>query len=315
MAAYRSMGRWAGLLLAAALAPTPLGASEPAGQVITASGSVTATAPDREDRALERRSPVFVGDTVHTAADSRAQIRFADGGLVALGERSALRVDTFRSADDERGGASVMELLKGSLRSVTGAIGRTRPEAYRLDTELATIGIRGTYFELFLADALSVAVWRGAIRVANRAGAIDLGDGADYRFALVRSADEPPEGRLEPPPGIGESDLPPLDEERADTQSLEAGSGSVAQEPLLADSLTEDTLVSGELLGSEDLLGTGALLGSGALLDAGILTETGGLLDPGGTLDAGSGLLDTGGALDAGGGLLDAGDLLDTGGL
>jgi hypothetical protein len=231
------------LLLWLGLTMLPLRASSPspAGHVIIAVGEVTATSPDDITRPLERRAPVFEGDIVRTGANARTQIRFRDDGAISLDENSVLHIETFRYKEDDRGDVrSVMRLIKGGLRSITGAIGRIDPAAYLVESAPATIGIRGTYFELFLDEALSVAVWRGRIRVSNRAGSIDLGDDTNYRFAVVSSADEPPEGRMNTPSGIHGSVLPPLEE-----QGVNQGTVDLLEADRLLETGIEGTLETG----------------------------------------------------------------------
>ena len=199
------------LLLIGSATPCLAANAKPAGLVAVAVGAVHARDANGAKRALKRRSPVYEGETVTTGEGARAQLRFRDGAVVSLRAESALRIDSYRFENHGgKGDHSFMTLVKGGLRTVTGAIGKTDPDSYKMSTDLATIGIRGTHYELFRGDGLSVALWEGRISVRNQAGFIHLGDDASYRFAYVKSADTPPRGRVQPPPGIGDEQFQPL---------------------------------------------------------------------------------------------------------
>src|SRR6185503_15521973 len=88
------------------------------------------------------------------------------------------------------------------IRTITGLIGRSRAERYRMGTPLATVGIRGTAYSLVLcqgdcpADDGSVApdgayglVFEGLVSVANPAGEAEFG--ADEVFFVADLATRP----------------------------------------------------------------------------------------------------------------------------
>src|SRR6185295_6540241 len=95
-------------------------------------------------RALAKGSELNPGDVVLTNA-GRAQLRFADGAYVSLQPQTEFKIDQFEF-DEKSGGAgkAFLSLAKGGLRTITGLIGRRNRLEYQLQTELATIGIRGT---------------------------------------------------------------------------------------------------------------------------------------------------------------------------
>jgi len=216
--AYR---RWCWLLLALALLLPGLAfAAEQVGVVVVARGSVQAIADGEAPRELRRRSPLFVGDTVRTGADGSAQLRFNDGELLELRADTELKIDqhTF-SGVDKPGNNAVKTLIKGGFRAITGAVGGDR---YRVDTPAATIGIRGTHYELFspTGSDLYVAVWRGGVTVANAAGRLELGVGAGYNVAYVKDAASAPQGLLQTPDVFMDSVAPAA----APRDGAEAGS-------------------------------------------------------------------------------------------
>lgn len=195
---------FAGTLFLLALLVPGARAAEVAGTVLYTSGKVTAVAADGASRDLQRRSPVYVGDVLQTGGSARAQVRFTDGSIVALKPGSELRLDNYadRGAADS---TSVMSLLKGGFRTMTGAISQRNKAAYKVSTPVATIGVRGTLYEASWVEGegLSLGVWDGGITACNEGGCVDLGMNADHRFGFVPVTGKP-QGTTEQPSGIGD---------------------------------------------------------------------------------------------------------------
>ncbi len=142
-----------------------------------ASGAVSATAPDGRSRALSKGSEIEVGETVSTQA-GRAQLRFSDGAYMSLQPRTEFKVEEFKfSGKPEAGDSIVMNLLKGGMRTITGLIGRTNRDAYRLKTEVATIGIRGTEYTVKYTNSIEVFVADGVVSVENQSGSFTVPGG------------------------------------------------------------------------------------------------------------------------------------------
>lgn len=196
------------LVVLAALLPRLAAAAEAAGRAIFAVGDTVAVAPDGSERALARGDDVLVGDTLVTGRDGRVQVRFDDGGLLDLKPDSRFGVQEYREPAGNEGGSVLMRLFKGAMRTITGIIGRDEDDEYRVDTPVATIGIRGTEYELQYCDADCAGGPRarglygrtddGAITVRNEHGARDFGAG-QYFFV---PPDGPPELLLTPPAGV-----------------------------------------------------------------------------------------------------------------
>lgn len=164
-------------------------------------GQVTGLDSDGKERRLVKGSTLDAGDTVRTAK-GRAQIRFTDGGYTSLQPNTDFRIDDYHY-DTKRKEESVgfFSLLKGGLRTITGAIGRVRKKAYQLRTPVATVGIRGTEYLAQLGNSLTVHVGEGEIEVCTSVACTQFGS---HQTGYVASADSeavltehPP--RLAPP--------------------------------------------------------------------------------------------------------------------
>ncbi|MCC7410604.1 MAG: FecR domain-containing protein [Gammaproteobacteria bacterium] len=138
------------VVLVASLAPA-LATAAPAGRTVFAKGAVTAESRDGAVQVIGKGSEVNAGDVVTTGARSFAVIELADGSRMALRPGTIFKVESF-DADPGKESA-IMRLFKGGLRTVTGYISKRNPEAYKLRTAVATIGIRGTEFDARLCDA------------------------------------------------------------------------------------------------------------------------------------------------------------------
>lgn len=193
-----------GILFVLALTMSGAYAAEPAGTILYTTGKVTAVAADGSRRDLQRRSPVYVGDRLQTAAGARAQLRFTDGGIIALKPGSELRLDDYANADPA-GSKNIMSLIKGGFRTMTGAIGQRNREAYKVNTPVATIGVRGTLYEAAFSEGegLALGVWDGGITACNEGGCLDLGMNADHRFGFV-PVNGAPRGTGEAPENLGD---------------------------------------------------------------------------------------------------------------
>lgn len=122
------------------------------GRVLLAAGEAVAVREQRVVR-LALGSSVREGDVLRTGPASTLQVRFADESLLAMRENSEIRIEQFRFSGREDGTErAFFRLLKGGLRKVTGLIGRTRHENYRMSSVVGTIGIRGTDYATTLCQ-------------------------------------------------------------------------------------------------------------------------------------------------------------------
>ena len=100
----------------------------------------------------EQRLPVKVGmavqeaDKVVTAAESTVGITFADNSLLSIGPSSVLAIDRYVFDSTTHAGQFDSTLSKGTLAVVSGKIVKQSPEAMRVRTPSAIMGVRGTDF-------------------------------------------------------------------------------------------------------------------------------------------------------------------------
>jgi len=200
-----------------------------AGHVILTKGNVTATAEDGSNRALKRRSEIFNGDIIKTGAAGSVQIRFIDKALMTIKANSEMDIESYQLAQqgDGQKEQALMKLVKGGFRTITGTIGKGDKSAYKVNTPAASIGIRGTNYEVQQeADGgFVMGVYSGGIQVENEAGTINLGEGADFNFTRVKPKSAP-KGLLAPPPSLGENSATEQSEEESEGEETTNEDGS-----------------------------------------------------------------------------------------
>jgi hypothetical protein len=104
-------------------------------------------------KALQVKSEVLQGDQITTASDAEILLRMTDGTALAIRPNTNLIVSEYRfDPKDSDNDHFIMKLVKGGLRTITGAIGKKNPHKVRFNTPTATIGIRGTDFEVAVLD-------------------------------------------------------------------------------------------------------------------------------------------------------------------
>ena len=168
------------LLLALFCLPAVQAAQNPVGGILSSVGEVKAINQQGVARPLSKGASITQGDTIHTAQNARAQLRFSDGAMVALQPDSQFRIDEYQFAGKEDGQEKgFFSLIKGGLRTITGWVGRSNRDNYKLSTTVATIGIRGTGYSVFITpdNALHASVGEGSIAVSNEAGTLVLDSG------------------------------------------------------------------------------------------------------------------------------------------
>jgi hypothetical protein len=126
-------------------------AAELFGKVDAISGSAFLADKNVKSSEIFLTQKIYEGQTINTTSDGEVHITTEDGGVIALRPDTVFRVDEYRA---EGGPADkiFMSLLKGTIRSITGWIGKHDNSAYLISTPTATIGIRGTDHETTVID-------------------------------------------------------------------------------------------------------------------------------------------------------------------
>ena len=172
--------------------------ADPVAVVVRSSGEVIRIDVEGNRMPLARRDTLQEGDRIETGEEAYVTLRFADKGLVELGTGSRFVIQRYQPDPGSAEEAKVLlELIEGKLRTVTGALAKD-PDDYDLQTPVASIGIRGTEFEVWQAvdTGTRVRLSQGSVSLADKAG---IGD-------PVLLTDKTPFGEVKP--GAAASLLP-----------------------------------------------------------------------------------------------------------
>ena len=178
-------------------------------KVVSLQGQMDAYDATGVRRLLVAGGSVYPGDTVQTAADAWAVLAFRDDSRTTLGPGTRFRVDSFVfDAQNPKEGRFLVSLLRGSLRALTGLIGKANTRNVGFSTATATVGIRGTGLDLDCASdaGCSLFTWLGTIEVTPNGQTalqvLEAGQGLFVGHNEIRPLDAPTLERLPRPDGV-----------------------------------------------------------------------------------------------------------------
>ena len=142
-------GTWPRLLIALIASvllcsPAPAHAAD-VGQIKVVTGAVHIERHGRKV-AAPVGAKVRQGDVVVTGPDGSVGIAFLDESLLSAGPSSVLAIDRFAFDSTTNQGAFETSLKTGTLAAVSGKISKQSPDAMKVKTPAAVLGVRGTEF-------------------------------------------------------------------------------------------------------------------------------------------------------------------------
>ncbi len=117
-----------------------------AAKVVLAEGDVSIVDADNRGQEVKVGDVISEGDLLITGKDGELHLQMDDGGYIALRPNTKMRFTSYqaRGADSDN---SIISLFYGSLRAISGWIGKFNQPKYGITTPTATIGLRGTDHE------------------------------------------------------------------------------------------------------------------------------------------------------------------------
>jgi len=135
----------AALLLMLLTAPAPALAQQPApaGRVKVVSGAAFVV---REGKQLPATvgTPIFEQDRLFTGPGGRMGVTLRDDTRLSIGPQTTIEINRFLYAPAESQFAFVLRVVQGVVAYVSGRIAKLSPDAVRLETPAAVVGVRGT---------------------------------------------------------------------------------------------------------------------------------------------------------------------------
>jgi len=136
---------FAAAAIASALAVTGPSWANDVGQVKTAKGTVHV---ERAGTLIPASvgMPIRQSDALVTGADGSVGVTFSDNSLLSTGPNSVLVVDRYSFDSTTHAGRFDASLKKGTLAVVSGKMVKQSPDAMKVRTPAAVMGVRGTEF-------------------------------------------------------------------------------------------------------------------------------------------------------------------------
>lgn len=142
-------------------------AVEPVGSAIKIKQNVTGIGTDGT-RNLRVSDAVYRNEEISAASKSHGELELSDGSKIIVGENSVVLLDDFVVGD---GGfkSGTIKVIRGAFRFVTGR--STKKGTFTVTTPMATIGVRGTFFDVYVGGGKeTVVLFRGEVRVCSTSG-------------------------------------------------------------------------------------------------------------------------------------------------
>ena len=168
-----------------------------AATVKSITGSATLFDDKKKTQQIKSGTQVYVGDQLLTSDSGQITLGFVDGATLELRCNSLLNIEEYKMRT--RGSQAALSLLKGSVGTKTGRIGKRGHDKYQLTTPTATIittqaeyGVRvhqakacGKQADVE-SDGLYIDVLAGQVVLSNDAGEMTVSSG-DAAVAEQRS--------------------------------------------------------------------------------------------------------------------------------
>ena len=242
----------------AARAPVAL---EIAARIAASDGNGNIVANTGQSRPVAKGAPLYTGDLVRTGDTGYAVLVFSDGTRVTVQKDSAFLLSRYHfNAKAPESGNVFLEMVQGGARFVTGLIGKANNKAFHVNSVTATVGIRGTGFDIYCGpkgqqpasgadapaaskcdEALYEYTWDGQTELQAGGGTLPLAAGA---AAFVSEPGKKPQLLDGLPAFMRDNATPRPDTVPVDMESLFGSSDQSAQPGLYVSVLDGRVLLS-----------------------------------------------------------------------
>ena len=148
---------WVGVFLMVLATATPVLCQQPgpqpsaAGRIKVVSGSAFIV---RQNELVPAQAGqvIFQADGLRTGADGRIGVTLKDDTRLSIGPSSEVRLERFVYAPADGAFGLVVKMVRGVTAYVSGRIAKLAPDAIRLETPAAIVGVRGTSLGILVAQ-------------------------------------------------------------------------------------------------------------------------------------------------------------------
>lgn len=151
--------------LAFAVGGAQANAAQEIGQAVSAKNVVNGKLGGNVRR-VKTGNDVLADEIITTGASSAALLKFLDNSNLDIGASSTVVLDKFVYNPNGSAQSVVINLSRGAMRFVSG---RSEPRNFKIQTQVATLGVRGTDFVTICTfAACAVVVASGIVSVCPR---------------------------------------------------------------------------------------------------------------------------------------------------
>ncbi len=140
------------------------------GVTVSVRRRLTGTLGEKKRR-LRKGTRVHRDELLETGRRGQAEFQLDDQTKLALGPRARLKLDEFVVPEAASGATAIsLNFVRGTFRFITGLM---KSDSYKIVTPSATMGIRGTVFDVYVdrrGDTL-VLLHEGEVEICSRSGA------------------------------------------------------------------------------------------------------------------------------------------------
>ncbi len=162
------------------------------GRVVLSRGEAIAETIDGATRRLAKGGRIYMGDAIVTQKGAFVAVALRDDTRTVIRPSSRFVIDQYYFEPEMEQPSAIFRLVNGGLRALTGALAKRNPRGFRVSTKVATIGIRGTGFDLYADEhcAEGVELTGGEAPADEECSFVNVWDGAvDMNGMPVESGD------------------------------------------------------------------------------------------------------------------------------
>ena len=125
--------------------------AQEAGKIMRVTGKATVLSASNQSKEAAKDDVINTGDTITSSKESQVLIRMKDNSSLLVRADSKIKIAAFQFENKPTDNTKTT-VLAGTLRAVSGSIGKGQPDNVKYEAGTATIGIRGTDIEVAIVE-------------------------------------------------------------------------------------------------------------------------------------------------------------------
>lgn len=142
--------------------------AEPVGKISLLEGSVDILLKGKTTaETVKIDMDVNIGDIIRTKSNSKTEIKFTDGSIIRLAQKSRMEIKEYMFGKETGKRKGTIGLLRGKIRSIVSKVAEEKPD-FNITTRTAVAGVRATdFFVISQPLSTQVIVKDGIVAVKN----------------------------------------------------------------------------------------------------------------------------------------------------